>query len=95
MFADYLATKGSVTAFTRALAKQVFARGFCVNSVESGPILSPLIFSSCEKERIKNFREECYLKRAGQRVSLRRRLFSLRVSILLISLGRRCIRMEG
>jgi NAD(P)-dependent dehydrogenase (short-subunit alcohol dehydrogenase family) len=63
---DYSATKGAVTAFSRALALQLADKGIRVNSVAPGPIWSPLIVSTCDKERIKNFGEECNLKRAGQ-----------------------------
>lgn len=63
---DYSASKGAVTAFTRALSLQVAERGIRVNSVAPGPIWTPLIVSSCDKERIKNFGGECKYKRAGQ-----------------------------
>jgi len=70
---DYDATKGAITAFSRALAKQVAKDNIRVNCVAPGPIWTPLIPSSFGqdlpqgKEMMKNFGQEMtLLKRAGQ-----------------------------
>ena len=43
MLLDYTATKGAITAFTRALSLQLIKKGIRVNSVAPGPIWTPFI----------------------------------------------------
>ncbi|MEN6457068.1 MAG: SDR family oxidoreductase [Prolixibacteraceae bacterium] len=63
-FLDYSATKGAITSFTRALARNLSDRGIRVNGVAPGPIWTPLIVSTFEDN--KDFGKQSLMKRAGQ-----------------------------
>ena len=63
---DYSATKGAVTAFTRSLSQSLVDQGIRVNGVAPGPIWTPLIVSTFEKEEVKLFGADSPMKRAGQ-----------------------------
>jgi NAD(P)-dependent dehydrogenase (short-subunit alcohol dehydrogenase family) len=63
---DYTATKGAITAFTRALSSQLAQKKIRVNAVAPGPIWTPLIVSTFPEEKIKTFGHNTPLKRAGQ-----------------------------
>jgi len=63
---DYTATKGAITAYTRALSSQLAMKKIRVNAVAPGPIWTPLIVSTFPEEKIKTFGENTPLKRAGQ-----------------------------
>jgi NAD(P)-dependent dehydrogenase (short-subunit alcohol dehydrogenase family) len=43
---DYSASKGAITAFTRALSQQLISKGIRVNAVAPGPIWTPFIPST-------------------------------------------------
>ncbi|WEK33481.1 MAG: glucose 1-dehydrogenase [Candidatus Pseudobacter hemicellulosilyticus] len=62
---DYAATKGAVVSFTRALAKNLAPQAIRVNAVAPGPIWSPLIFASFDKEHVKKFGAKTPMGRAG------------------------------
>lgn len=47
---DYTSTKGAVVSFTRGLANQQMKRGIRVNAIAPGPVWTPLIPSTMDKE---------------------------------------------
>jgi NAD(P)-dependent dehydrogenase (short-subunit alcohol dehydrogenase family) len=64
---DYSATKGSITAFTRSLAKNLVKRGIRVNGVAPGPIWTPLNpFGGQPPEDVPKFGKDTPLGRPGQ-----------------------------
>lgn len=63
---DYSSTKGAITTFTRSLATNLTEKGIRVNGVAPGPVWTPLIVSTFDTEKIKNFGSETAMKRAGQ-----------------------------
>ena len=67
---DYSATKGAITAFTRSLAVNLAEKTIRVNQVAPGPVWTPLIPSTFDKENVESFGEDTPLKRPGQPVEL-------------------------
>jgi NAD(P)-dependent dehydrogenase (short-subunit alcohol dehydrogenase family) len=65
-FLDYAATNGAITSFTRALAKNLAERKIRVNSVAPGPIWTPLIPASFDKEEVEKFGNNVPMERPGQ-----------------------------
>ncbi|OOQ61514.1 SDR family oxidoreductase [Mucilaginibacter pedocola] len=63
---DYSSTKGAITTFTRSLATNLSEKNIRVNAVAPGPVWTPLIVSTFDEEKIKNFGSETAMKRAGQ-----------------------------
>jgi NAD(P)-dependent dehydrogenase (short-subunit alcohol dehydrogenase family) len=63
---DYAATKGAITSFTRALAKQLVKKGIRVNAVAPGPVHTPLQPASRPAEQMEGFGEQSQLGRVGQ-----------------------------
>jgi NAD(P)-dependent dehydrogenase (short-subunit alcohol dehydrogenase family) len=64
---DYSATKGSITAFTRSLAKNLVKKGIRVNGVAPGPIWTPLNpFGGQPPEDVPNFGKDTPMGRPGQ-----------------------------
>ncbi|MYY25898.1 SDR family oxidoreductase [Elizabethkingia anophelis] len=62
---DYAATKGAIVAFTRSLAQNLVEKKIRVNAVAPGPIWTPLIVSSFDKEKNSEFGSDTPMKRAG------------------------------
>jgi len=67
---DYSASKGAVASFTKSLALQLAENKIKVNQVAPGPIWTPLIPSTFDKEMVKTFGEDTPYERAGQPVEL-------------------------
>lgn len=68
---DYAATKGAITDFTRALAKQIAKDGIRVNSVAPGPIWTALQVTGGQlQEDLPEFGQNTPLGRAGQPAEL-------------------------
>lgn len=63
---DYSATKGAITTFTRSLALNLVGQGIRVNAVAPGPIWTPLIPATFDKEKVKHHGEDTPMKRRGQ-----------------------------
>ncbi|OCX53999.1 NAD(P)-dependent oxidoreductase [Mucilaginibacter sp. PPCGB 2223] len=63
---DYSSTKGAITSFTRSLATNIVKKKIRVNAVAPGPVWTPLIVSTFDADKIKDFGSETAMKRAGQ-----------------------------
>lgn len=63
---DYSSTKGAITSFTRSLSGNLADKGIRVNAVAPGPIWTPLIPSTFDSERVKEFGKDTPFKRPGQ-----------------------------
>ncbi|MFC4024492.1 SDR family oxidoreductase [Oceanobacillus longus] len=63
---DYSSTKGAITSFTRALSGELAEKGIRVNGVAPGPIWTPLIPASFDKEKVDQFGGDSPMKRPGQ-----------------------------
>jgi NAD(P)-dependent dehydrogenase (short-subunit alcohol dehydrogenase family) len=63
---DYSSTKGAIVAFTRSLALNLVDRGIRVNAVAPGPIWTPLIPSTFDKEKVAKFGSDVPMARPGQ-----------------------------
>ncbi|WP_212029836.1 SDR family oxidoreductase [Metabacillus lacus] len=66
---DYSSTKGAITSFTRSLSLSLAEKGIRVNGVAPGPIWTPLIPSTFDKDLVEGFAKEAFpvpMKRPGQ-----------------------------
>lgn len=63
---DYSATKGAIVSFTRSLSAALVKDGIRVNAVAPGPIWTPLIPSTFEKDKVAQFGSDAPMERAGQ-----------------------------
>ena len=63
---DYSSTKGAIVSFTRSLSASLVEKGIRVNAVAPGPIWTPLIVSTFEKEKVASFGTDVPMKRAGE-----------------------------
>lgn len=64
---DYSATKGALTAFTRALSQNLVKEGIRVNAVAPGPIWTPLNpFGGATPEKLEHFGQSVPMGRPGQ-----------------------------
>ena len=63
---DYSSTKAAIVGFTRALALNLAEKKIRVNAVAPGPIWTPLIPSTFDKEKVEQFGSDVPMKRPGQ-----------------------------
>lgn len=63
---DYSATKGAIVSFTRALSKNLAAKGIRVNAVAPGPVWTPLVIETFDAKKLKEFGKNTPMKRAGK-----------------------------
>lgn len=64
---DYSATKGAIVSFTRALSMNIVGKkGIRVNAVAPGPVWTPLIPSSFDKNEVAKFGSSTPMQRPGQ-----------------------------
>lgn len=63
---DYGATKGAIVGFTRSLNDDLAPRGIRVNAVAPGPIWTPLIPATFDKEHVAEFGKSTPMGRPGQ-----------------------------
>jgi len=63
---DYASTKGAIVSFTRSLSATLAGRKIRVNGVAPGPIWTPLIPASFDKEKVAVFGQNTPMGRAGQ-----------------------------
>ncbi|WP_244651122.1 SDR family oxidoreductase [Rhizobium sp. CFBP 8762] len=66
----YASTKGAMTNFTAGLAQLLAEKGIRVNGVAPGPIWTPLIPSTMDHEKAKEFGKKTPLGRPGQPAEL-------------------------
>ena len=62
---DYSSSKGAIVTFTRSLSENLAERKIRVNGVAPGPIWTPLVVYSFEKEKLEKFGKDTPLGRAG------------------------------
>jgi len=67
---DYACTKGAITTFTKGLAQELINKGIRVNCVAPGPVWTPLIQASFDKEKIGKFGADNPMKRPAQPVEV-------------------------
>ncbi len=67
---DYSATKGAIHTFTKALAQSLADRGIRVNCVAPGPVWTPLIPATLEREHVQEFGQDTLWKRPAQPVEI-------------------------
>ncbi len=63
---DYASTKGAIVSFTRSLSGGLAEKGVRVNAVAPGPIWTPLIPATFDKEKLKGFGKDVPMGRPGQ-----------------------------
>lgn len=63
---DYASTKGAIVSFTRSLSATLAKRKIRVNGVAPGPIWTPLIPASFDKNHVAVFGQDTPMGRAGQ-----------------------------
>lgn len=67
---DYAATKGAIVTFTKGLAEETIKRGIRANVVAPGPVWTPLIAQSFDKEKIESFGKDSPMARPAQPAEL-------------------------
>jgi NAD(P)-dependent dehydrogenase (short-subunit alcohol dehydrogenase family) len=67
---DYAATKGAIVAFTKGLAEHVIERGIRANAVAPGPVWTPLVAQSFDREKLASFGKTTPMGRPAQPAEL-------------------------
>lgn len=67
---DYSSSKGAIVTFTRSMAISLASQGIRVNAIAPGPIWTPLIPSSFDTNKVKQFGSNTSFGRPGQPVEL-------------------------
>jgi NAD(P)-dependent dehydrogenase (short-subunit alcohol dehydrogenase family) len=67
---DYAATKGAIVTFTKGLAQELIGRGIRVNCVAPGPVWTPLVAQSFDREKLKQFGKDSPMERPAQPAEL-------------------------
>ena len=67
---DYSSTKGAIHVFTKSLAESVAEKGIRVNCVAPGPVWTPLIPATMDREHIKQFGTNTVWERPAQPAEL-------------------------
>lgn len=67
---DYAATKGAIHSFTRSLAQAVADQGIRVNCVAPGPVWTPLIPATLERDHVGRFGADTLWGRPAQPAEL-------------------------
>lgn len=62
---DYSSSKGAIVTFTRSLAQNLAEKNIRVNGVAPGPIWTPLVVYSFDREQLQKFGRDTPLGRAG------------------------------
>ncbi len=70
---DYASTKGAIVTFSKGLAQDLIERGIRVNAVAPGPVWTPLIQQSFDKEKVATFGKNHPMERPAQPSSSPRR----------------------
>jgi NAD(P)-dependent dehydrogenase (short-subunit alcohol dehydrogenase family) len=66
----YASSKAAIVSFTRSMANLAINQGIRVNAVAPGPVWTPLIPSTMEKEKVKTFGAHTTFGRAAQPAEL-------------------------
>lgn len=66
MLIDYASSKGALEAFTVSLSAALLEKGIFVNAVAPGPIWTPLVASSFDREALQEFGRDVPMGRPGQ-----------------------------
>jgi len=67
---DYAATKGAIVTFTKGLAQELIDRGIRVNCVAPGPVWTPLVAQSFDREKLKELGKNYPMERLAQPAEL-------------------------
>ncbi|XXR98790.1 SDR family oxidoreductase [Sorangium sp. So ce426] len=67
---DYASTKGAIVTFSKGLAQDLIERGIRVNVVAPGPVWTPLIQQSFDKEKVATFGKNHPMERPAQPAEL-------------------------
>lgn len=72
LFLDYSASNGAIVSFTRALSKQnqILDKQLRVNGVAPGPIMTPMIPATFDKEKLKTWGKDGAIGRPGKAYEL-------------------------
>ena len=67
---DYASTKAAIVGFTRSLAQNLIGKGIRVNAVAPGPIWTPLVVSTFNRDKVAKHGSDAPMKRAGEPVEV-------------------------